>query len=106
MYVKKRILVGDSDNCMHFIIIHQTGWTPLISASFHGHAAVVELLLQNGADVSICIEVLYSLATNPKACTCIIYTSAMLSIFGRTGATLLVVVNELPALYICTHKLL
>ena len=35
----------------------QTGETPLFSASFNGHAAVVDLLLQNGADVSICDEV-------------------------------------------------
>ena len=35
----------------------QTGDTPLMSASFNGHAAVVELLLLNGADVSICDEV-------------------------------------------------
>jgi ankyrin repeat protein len=28
-----------------------------MSASFNGHAAVVELLLLNGADVSICDEV-------------------------------------------------
>ena len=31
------------------------------------------------------------------------YTSAMLSIFGRAGATLLVVVNELLALYNDVH---
>ena len=29
----------------------------------------------------------------------LLFTSAMLSIFGRAGATLLVVVNELLALY-------
>ena len=36
----------------------QTGKTPLYWASISGHRAVVELLLQNGADINIVDEVM------------------------------------------------
>ena len=36
----------------------QESRTPLYWASFYGHRAVVELLLENGADISICNEVI------------------------------------------------
>ena len=36
----------------------QTGGTPLHWASFNGHRAVVELLLENGADTNIADEVM------------------------------------------------
>ena len=39
------------------ILFIQDGSTPLFWASFYGHTAVVELLLLNNADVSICDEV-------------------------------------------------
>ena len=49
---------------MHVYIIHvyhvssaQIGRTPLFSASGKGHVAVVLLLIENGADISICNEV-------------------------------------------------
>ena len=35
----------------------QSGRTPVNIASFEGHTAVVQLLIENGADVSICEEV-------------------------------------------------
>ena len=35
----------------------QAGETPLFYASLNGHVAVVQLLLQNNADISICKEV-------------------------------------------------
>ena len=35
----------------------QRGDTPVNIASFEGHAAVVQLLIENGADISICEEV-------------------------------------------------
>ena len=36
----------------------QHGMTPVYSASQRGHSAVVQLLIENGADVTICDEVL------------------------------------------------
>ena len=39
------------------ILFIQDGSTPLYWASFYGHTAVVELLLLNNADVSICDKV-------------------------------------------------
>ena len=39
------------------ILFIQDGSTPLLWASFYSHTAVVELLLLNNADVSICDEV-------------------------------------------------
>ena len=60
MYIEKRILGGPIIGVMtafHYCTYIQTGVTPLRSASLRGHAAVVELLLLNGADVSICDEV-------------------------------------------------
>ena len=39
------------------ILFIQDGSTPLLWASFYGHTAIVELLLLNNADVSICDEV-------------------------------------------------
>ena len=43
----------------HYLLILfiQDGCTPLLWASGYGHTAVVELLLLNNADVSICDEV-------------------------------------------------
>ena len=41
----------------------QNGVTPFLSASLSGHTAVVQLLIENGADISICEEVLYSCYT-------------------------------------------
>ena len=41
----------------HGIVDIQDGSTPLYWASLYGHTAVVELLLLNNADVSICDEV-------------------------------------------------
>ena len=35
----------------------QFGQTPVYSASCQGHSAVVQLLIENGADISICNEV-------------------------------------------------
>ena len=35
----------------------QFGETPVYSASMEGHSAVVQLLIENGADISICDEV-------------------------------------------------
>lgn len=37
----------------------QYGRTPLFWACYHGHTEVVDLLQENGADVSICDEVYY-----------------------------------------------
>ncbi len=37
---------------MHFVVI-QDGWTALMRASREGHTAVVELLLQHGADLNV-----------------------------------------------------
>ena len=39
------------------ILFIQDGSTPLFWASLYGHTTVVELLLLNNADVSICDEV-------------------------------------------------
>ena len=39
------------------VLFIQDGRTPLLWASFYGHTAVVELLLLNNADVTICDEV-------------------------------------------------
>ena len=39
------------------LLFIQDGSTPLLWASGYGHTAVVELLLLNNADVSICDEV-------------------------------------------------
>ena len=41
----------------NILLFIQDGRTPLLWASFYGHTAVVELLLLNNADVSICDEV-------------------------------------------------
>ena len=41
---------------MHIVVI-QDGWTALMRASAEGHTAVVELLLQHGADVNAKDEV-------------------------------------------------
>ena len=41
----------------------QSGDTPVNIASWSGHTAVVQLLIENGADISICDEVLYSCYT-------------------------------------------
>ena len=40
------------------IAMTQKGVTALYIASFEGHVTVVRLLLENGADVNICVEVL------------------------------------------------
>ena len=40
----------------------QNGVTPVYSASSKGHTAVVQLLIENGADISICDEV-YTVVT-------------------------------------------
>ena len=44
---------------VQFPIVHslQSGHTPIFSASVNGHAAVVQLLIENGADISICQKV-------------------------------------------------
>ena len=39
------------------LLFIQDGSTPLLWASLYGHTAVVELLLLNNADISICDEV-------------------------------------------------
>ena len=54
MYEEKRIL--ENDDCILLLYV-QTGMTPLYFASSKGHPTVVELLLQNVADVNICKEV-------------------------------------------------
>ena len=35
----------------------QSGETPVWTASWKGHSAVVQLLIENGADINICNEV-------------------------------------------------
>ena len=36
----------DDDHNDDDIFVYQSGWTPLMCASFHGHAAIVDLLLR------------------------------------------------------------
>ena len=40
---------------VQFSVVHslQSGHTPICSASVNGHAAVVQLLIENGADISV-----------------------------------------------------
>ena len=51
----------DMQGCLYHdnvVLIHvQTGTTPLYIASLKGHGAVVKLLLEQHADVSICRRV-------------------------------------------------
>ena len=52
------ILLSSENIIMVLLILFiQDGKTPLLWASFYGHTAVVELLLLNNADVSICDKV-------------------------------------------------
>ena len=48
----------------------QIGWTPLFYAALKGHAAVVGLLLQKGAEISICDEVHVYNAAKPLMLAC------------------------------------
>ena len=48
-------------NCLVFCYVNsiQSGATAVYAASNNCHTAVVQLLIENGADISICLEVQY-----------------------------------------------
>ena len=64
----------------------QSGRTPVYTASWKGHTAVVELLIENGADISICEEVC-SLTIIIGICTKLMTNShRLIGMFVETSA--------------------
>ena len=59
MYIHAILVVGGGNWYMHFPLT-QNGATPLYVASQNGHSDVVNILIRNGADVNIAMEVRYS----------------------------------------------